>query len=215
MVIGDVLSGIRREHGKPPARKAAADGDILRDVLQAITGDGLRDVRDRAILAFGMACALRRAELVALLVADIAPAPEGLRVTIRSSKTDPEGHGAVVAVLDGRRLKPVARLQEWTTRAGITDGYLFRRISNAGDQVLGEPMTGQSVARVVQRRVAEAGLDPREFSGHSLRAGLASSAEVDERYVQKQLGHASAEMTRRYQRRRDRFRVNLTKAAGL
>ena len=55
----------------------------------------------------------------------------------------------------------------------------------------------------------------RLFSGHSLRTGLASSAEVDERYVQKQLGHASAEMTRRYQRRRDRFRVNLTKAAGL
>lgn len=53
------------------------------------------------------------------------------------------------------------------------------------------------------------------YSGHSLRAGLASSAEVDKRYVQKQLGHASAEMTRRYQRRRDRFRVNLTKAAGL
>ena len=53
------------------------------------------------------------------------------------------------------------------------------------------------------------------FSGRSLRAGLASSAEVDERYVQKQLGHASAEMTRRYQRRRDRFRINLTKAAGL
>ena len=55
----------------------------------------------------------------------------------------------------------------------------------------------------------------RKFSGHSLRAGLASSAEVDERHVQKQLGHASVEMTRRYQRRRDRFRVNLTKAAGL
>ena len=54
-----------------------------------------------------------------------------------------------------------------------------------------------------------------KFAGHSLRAGLASSAEVDERYVQKQLGHASAEQTRRYQRRRDRFRVNLTKAAGL
>ncbi len=54
-----------------------------------------------------------------------------------------------------------------------------------------------------------------KFSGHSLLAGLASSAEVDERYAQKQLGHASAEMTRRYQRRRDRFRVNLTKASGL
>lgn len=53
------------------------------------------------------------------------------------------------------------------------------------------------------------------FAGHSLRSGLASSAEVDERYVQKQLGHASAEMTRKYQRRRDRFRINLTKASGL
>lgn len=54
-----------------------------------------------------------------------------------------------------------------------------------------------------------------KFSGHSLRAGLASSAGVDERYVQKQLGHASAEMTRKYRRRRDCFRVNLTKASGL
>lgn len=45
--------------------------------------------------------------------------------------------------------------------------------------------------------------------------GLASSAEVDERYVQTQLGNASAEMTRKYQRRRDRFRVDLTKASGL
>jgi integrase len=148
----------------------------LRDVLQAITGDDLRDVRDRALLAFGMAAALRRSELVALLVDDIVPAPEGLRVTIRSSKTDQEGRGAVVAVPDGRRLKPVARLQDWTTRAGITKGYLFRRISNAGDQVLTEPMTGQSVARVVQRRVAEAGLDPKDYSGHSLRAGFLTSA---------------------------------------
>jgi integrase len=79
------------------------------------------------------------------------------------------------------------------------------------------------VARLVKRMVVVTGLrgDLIEtervalFSGHSLRAGLASSAEIDERYVQKQLGHASAEMTRRYQRRRDRFRVNLTKAAGL
>jgi len=54
-----------------------------------------------------------------------------------------------------------------------------------------------------------------KFSGHSLRAGLATAAQADERYVQRQLGHASAEMTRRYQRQRDRFRVNLTKAAGL
>jgi integrase len=110
------------------------------------------------------------------LVTDIAPAPEGLRVTIRSSKTDQEGHSAVVAVSDGRRLRPVARLQDWTARAGITDGYLFRRISKASDHVLAEPMTGQSVARVVQRRVAETGLDTKDFSGHSLRAGFLTSS---------------------------------------
>ena len=78
-------------------------------------------------------------------------------------------------------------------------------------------------ARLIKACVLDASLRPdlpdvervKLYSGHSLRAGLASSAEVDECYVQKQLGHASAEMTRRYQRRRDRFRVNLTKAAGL
>jgi len=81
----------------------------------------------------------------------------------------------------------------------------------------------QEVARLVKRAAIAAGVrgdlseDERQgkFASHSLRADLASSAEVDERNVQKQLGHVSAEMTRRYQRRRDRFRVNLTKAAGL
>ena len=69
-------------------------------------------------------------------------------------------------------------------------------------------------AENISNRVCE-GDRERKFSGHSLRAGLASSAEIDERYVQKHPGHASAEMTRRYHRRRDRFRVDLTKAAGL
>ena len=84
-------------------------------------------------------------------------------------------------------------------------------------------MNDKQVARLVKSAALATGVrgDLSEgaraplFAGHSRRAGLASSAEVNERYVQKQLGHASAEMTRHYQRRRDRFRVNLTKAAGL
>ena len=175
-VIGDVVSGIRREHGKPPNRKTAADGDILRDVLQAIDGDGLRAVRDRALLAFGLACCLRRSELVALDLADIAAVPEGLRVTIRQAKTDQEGRGATIAVPDGRRLRPVARLQDWIGRAGLTDGPLFRRLSNAGDKVLDAPLSDRAVARVVQARVAAAGFDPAAFGGHSLRAGFLTSA---------------------------------------
>ena len=109
-VVADVLAGTRRSHRLPPRRKAAADGDVLRDVLGAIRGDRLADLRDRALLAFGMAAALRRSELVALQVADLERRPDGLRVRIGRSKTDQDGQGAVIAVPDGRRLKPVKHL---------------------------------------------------------------------------------------------------------
>jgi integrase len=102
--------------------------------------------------------------------------------------------------------------------ARIASGPLFRRVFADGKTVDSERLVDKHVARLVKRTAMAAGVRgdlsegerARKFSGHSLRVGLASSAEVDERFVQKQLGHASAEMTRR-----DRFRVNLTKAAGL
>ncbi|MCV6594655.1 MAG: tyrosine-type recombinase/integrase, partial [Silicimonas sp.] len=111
----------------------------------------------------------------------------------------------------------------WLHFAKIDWGPVFTRVSRDGRRALEARLSDKHVARLIKSTVLAAGLRsdlPEKerlalFSGHSLRAGLASHAEVDERYVQKQLGHASAEMTRRYQRRRDRFRVNLTKAAGL
>ena len=104
--------------------------------------------------------------------------------------------------------------QFWPIFTGVLTRWQARAETRLNDK---------HVARLIKRCVLDAGLRPdlpdaeraKLYSGHSLRAGLASSAEVDERYVQKHLGHASAEMTRRYQRRRDRFRVNLTRAAGL
>ena len=119
---------------------------------------------------------------------------------------------------------PVHALEQWLHFARIDFGPVFVRTSRDGKRALEARLNDKHVARLIKqlraRAPASAPTCPRRsvcalFSGHSLRAGLASSAEVDERYVQKQLGHASAEMTRRYQRRRDRFRVNLTKAAGL
>jgi integrase len=97
------------------------------------------------------------------------------------------------------------------------------RLPPKGKGVGPDRLNDQEVARLVKKAALAAGIrgDLSEaelgqlFAGYSLRAGLASSAEADERHVQKQLGHASAEMTRRYQRRRDRFRVKLTKAVGL
>ncbi len=175
-IIAEILAGIRREHGRPPSRKSAADADIVRDVLHAIRGQGLREVRDRALFAFGMASCLRRSELVALRLADLRRVPEGIRVTILRSKGDQEGKGVEIAVPEGRRLKPVLHLEDWLARGGVADGWLFRRISNDGKKVTGDPMSDRAVARVVQRRVAAVGLDPTLFGGHSLRAGFLTAA---------------------------------------
>ena len=118
---------------------------------------------------------------------------------------------------------PVALLETWMRLGRISQGPLFRPIARKNGGVSPERLTDKHVARLVQKTALAAGIrsDLTEgerrlaFGGHSLRAGLASSAQIEEAHVQKHLGHASAEMTRRYQRKRDRFRVNLTKAAGL
>ena len=123
------MAGIRRSHGIAPVRKHAADADVLRDVLRTIAGNDLHSVRDRALLAFGMAGAFRRSELVALRLADLEHVPEGLRVTIRHSKTDQDGAGATIAIPEGRRLQPKALLDAWLEHGGISDGYLFRRLT--------------------------------------------------------------------------------------
>lgn len=118
---------------------------------------------------------------------------------------------------------PVQALECWLHFAKIEFGPLFAAVGRDGNRALDRRLNDWHVVRLMQRTALAAGLRPdlpeaerrALFAGHSLRAGLASSAEIDERHVQKQLGHASAKMTRRYQRSRDRFRVNPTKAAGL
>ena len=176
ILLVDIMAGIRREHGTPPRRKQAADADVLRDILRAIDGDGLRAVRDRALLAFGMASCLRRSELTALRLEDLERTPDGLRVTIRRSKGDQEGKGATIGVPNGARLQPVGQLDAWLAAAGITGGYVFRRLSNDGRRVQDSPMSDRGVARVVQARAEKAGYDPTRFSGHSLRSGFLTSA---------------------------------------
>ena len=175
--ILEVMAGIRRSHGIAPVRKHAADADVLRDVLRAIAGDDLRSVRDRALLAFGMAGAFRRSELVALRLADIERVPEGLRVTIRRSKTDQDGAGATIAIPEGRRLRPKALLDIWLERSGISDGFLFRRLTaGPAGVVTPSPMSDRAVARLVQLRVAQASYVAADFAGHSLRAGFLTAA---------------------------------------
>ena len=226
--IATVLAGIKRKHARPPLQKEAILRDDILDMIDTLDY-GLRDMRDRAILLIGYAGGLRRSEIVSLDFARddtedgkgwIAIEDQGLILTLRGKTGWREveiGRGS------SEQTCPVHALEQYLHYAKIDLGPLFQRISRDDRKATGDRLSDKHVARLIKKTVLAAGIRAelpqaerlKLFSGHSLRAGLATSANVDERYIQKQLGHASPEMTRRYQRNRDRFRVNLTKAAGL
>ena len=225
--VATVLAGVRRTHGRPPVQKEALLPEHVVAMLDALPPSNLRNIRDRAILLLGFAGGLRRSEVAGLVMSPEDSLqgsgwPEffddGILLTLRGKTGWRE---AEIGRGSSERTCPVAALEAWLKFGRIGRGPIFRSV--VGRDVGTEALNDRHVARLVKRLALAAGVrgdlseaDREEkFSGHSLRAGLASSAEIDERYVQKHLGHASAEMTRRYQRRRDRFRVNLTKAAGL
>lgn len=227
--IATVMAGIRNTHAAPPSQKEALLPEDLIAMLETLDRGTLRGIRDRAMLLIGFAGGLRRSEITGLdLGRDqtedgrgwIEILDKGLLITLRGKTGWREvevGRGSSDATC------PVVATETWIKFAKLAKGPLFRRVRGKGKDIGPDRLNDQEVARLVKRAALAAGIrgdlpeSRREqlFAGHSLRAGLASSAEVDERYVQKQLGHASAEMTRKYQRRRDRFRINLTKAAGL
>jgi integrase len=226
--IATVLAGIKRKHARPPVQKEAILADDILDMIETL-GFGLRDMRDRAILLIGYAGGLRRSEIVSLDFGRddtddgkgwITIEDRGLVLTLRGKTGWREveiGRGSTDATC------PVHALEQYLHYARIDFGPLFQRISRDDRKATGDRLSDKHIARLIKKTVLAAGIRAdlpvaerlSLFSGHSLRAGLATSANVDERYIQKQLGHASPEMTRRYQRNRDRFRVNLTKAAGL
>src|SRR5215210_430658 len=123
--VRSAMQGVRRTIGAAQRQKALATAEVLAAMLSH-TPATLIGARDRAILALGFSGAFRRSELVALDVEDLADAPEGLRVTIRKSKTDQEGRGQEIAIPHGRHVKPVAAVKDWIAAAGITSGPLFR-----------------------------------------------------------------------------------------
>ncbi len=227
--IATVLAGIRNKHAAPPRQKEAILPEDLIAMLETLERGTLRGMRDRAMLLVGFAGGLRRSEITGLDLARdqtedgrgwIEFFDKGLLVCLRGKTGWREveiGRGSSDATC------PIAALETWIRFARIAKGPLFRRVTGQGKEVGPDRLNDQEIARLVKKTAVAAGVGgdlseterAQKFAGHSLRAGLASSAEVDERHVQKQLGHTTAEMTRRYQRRRDRFRINLTKAAGL
>lgn len=213
-----VWSGIRRVHGSKQNGKAPALVENIRAMV-ATLGNDLGDVRDRALLLVGFAGALRRSELVALDVADLAFTPQGLILTIARSKTDQEGEGRQIGIPRGQHAAtcPVRAMQSWLSISGISVGPIFRPIDRHG-HMADRRLSDRAVALIVKRTAEDAGLDPTTLSGHSLRAGLATSAAaagVAEREIMNQTGHRSTVVMRRYIRGGTLFKDNAAGQVGL
>jgi integrase len=186
--------------------------------MVAPLGADIRDLRDRALLLVGFAGAFRRSELVAINCTDLEWMDEGLIVTLPRSKTDQEGKGRLVAIPRGSPdFCPVEALGTWLRSAGVEEGTLFRAIDCHGS-VYGDGLSPDSVARIIKKKAAAVGLDPARFSGHSLRAGLVTSAAaagVPEWAIRRLTGHRSEAMLHRYVRPVDPFVGAVVNGCGI
>lgn len=212
-IVKSTMRGIRRVVG---TAQREAKPIMKEDLFQMLAqmDDSPKGRRDKALLLLGFAGAFRRSELVGLDVADIEHVRQGIVVALRRSKTDQTGAGRKIGVPFGRtRWCPVKHLVDWLDHAGIEDGPIFRGINRHG-HVAEQRLSGEAVSIIVKERAEAAGFDADDYSGHSLRAGLATSAViagVSTLSIRRTTGHASDAMLARYVRVGDMFTDN---AAG-
>jgi site-specific recombinase XerD len=225
------LEGVVRSRGVRPTRQAAlAVPDVLTKMLAALPApDAPLGIRNRAMLLLGFGAALRRSELVGLRIGDVQRvAGRGLTVLVRRSKTDQHGRGQQVAIWANSAdplTCPAAALERWMAlrdtapdvarcfgpegRGALT---LFCGMSKAG-RLSGRALSDKAVARLVKTAAASAGLDAESYSGHSLRAGLATAAGdqgAGLADLMRQTRHKSTEIALGYLRPADLWRNNVT-----
>ncbi len=219
--IAAIMKGIRFKKGTRQTRKNPILVPDLRAMVtslsaMAIGAERAIMARDRAILLLGFAGAFRRSELVSLRVEDLTLTPEGYRVLLRKSKTDQESLGHEKAIPFGTGITcPCVAIDAWLTLSGIKKGLLFRSITRHGK--IGEFLSDRAVAEIIKRNPALQGRN-KDFSGHSLRAGLctsAAAARVPEHIIMAQSGHKSRDMLQRYIRQGVQFKDNAAGAVGL
>ena len=181
-VVRSTLKGLARLKGSTPRRVEALREYHIEAMLQACPHT-LIGKRDAAILAVGFAGALRRSEICNLSVEDVEflepRRDDGNRlwITIRQSKTDQEGRGQRVAIVDGNGIRPIERLRQWLEQSGITNGPLFQTMRR-GSHLRGRAMHHSDIPRIVKHYASLAGLNPNQIAGHSLRAGFVTSAAI-------------------------------------
>ena len=209
------LMGIKRRKGSIQKRKKPILIKDLKLVINVIDEQKIKDIkklRDRSIILIGFSGGFRRNEIVSLDYEDLDFVEEGLKIQIRKSKTDQFGEGLVKALpyFDNSQYCPVISLKKWLELSKITSGSVFRRFVK-GSKLSENRLTDQTVALLIKEYLQLAGIDNKNYSGHSLRSGFATSAAesgAEERNIMAMTGHKSTEMVRRYIREANLFKNN-------
>ena len=214
-IIIETLMGIKRRKGSIQRGKKPILLNNLKEIINAIDRQNKEEIkkfRDRSIILIGFAGGFRRNEIVSLDCEDLDFVQEGLKIDIRRSKTDQFGEGFTKALpyFDSSQYCPVLSLKKWIEVSKITSGPVFRRFSK-GSKLSKNRLTDQTVALLIKEYLKLAGIDNKNYSGHSLRSGFATSAAesgVEERSIMAMTGHKSTEMVRRYIKEANLFKNN-------
>ena len=209
------IMGIKRRKGSFQKAKKPILINSLKKIINAIDHqkkEEIKKLRDRSIILIGFSGGFRRNEIVSLDYDDLDFVPEGLKLSIRRSKTDQFGEGFTKALpyFDSSQYCPVVSLKKLLDLSKIRSGPVFRRFSK-GSKLSVNRLTDQTVALLIKEYLNLAGIDSENFSGHSLRSGFATSAAesgVEERNIMAMTGHKSTEMVRRYIKEANLFKNN-------
>ena len=218
-IIIENIMGIKRRKGSVQKGKKPLLISNLKLIINVIDKSKYEDIkkyRDRSIILIGFSGGFRRNEIVSLDYYDLDFVSEGLKINLKRSKTDQFGEGSVKGLpyFDNAQYCPVLSLKNWIEVSNISSGPLFRRFSK-GSKLSENRLTDQTVALLIKKYLNLAGIDNKNYSGHSLRSGFATSAAesgVEERSIMAMTGHKSTEMVRRYIKESNLFKNNaLTK----
>ena len=209
------IMGIKRRKGSFQKAKKPILINSLKKIINVIDQqkkEEIKKLRDRSIILIGFSGGFRRNEIVSLDYDDLDFVPEGLKLSIRRSKTDQFGEGFTKALpyFDSSQYCPVVSLKKLLDLSKIRSGPVFRRFSK-GSKLSENRLTDQTVALLIKEYLNLAGIDSENFSGHSLRSGFATSAAesgVEERNIMAMTGHKSTEMVRRYIKEANLFKNN-------
>ena len=209
------IMGIKRRKGSIQNGKKPILISYLKQLIDVIDEQKKKDIkklRDRSIILIGFSGGFRRNEIVSLDYEDLDFVSEGLKIKVRRSKTDQFGEGSLKALpyFDNSQYCPVVSLQKWIEISKIKSGPLFRRFTK-GLNLSENRLTDQTVALLIKEYLNLAGIDSKNYSGHSLRSGFATSAAesgAEERSIMAMTGHKSTEMVRRYIKEANLFKNN-------